>query len=365
MLDDFGLPKNIIPTFIKGQIVAKKAPPTLRKKPKYGFSPLWDWTQGVTQSSLESFMACREQFALGYVEGWSSRSFSVALEFGTLIHFMLEQLTTGDDPVIISRRVTRSYASSRKDTINPSDFGTMEQTLANAEAIFPHYVKHWQEYDAQVSWLKREHVFRIPHKFLDFSGVTREVDLTGMRDGDIRDIAGGLGLFETKTKSSIDDIAIQDGLRADLQTCLYLYSLRREYREEPTNILYNIIRRPQLRIKKDEPMDVYKQRVSDDIAERPEWYFRRFVVTVVPGDIENFIETTLDPVLRQMYQWWESIKDDPFHRWASPYHYRSLPALMTKYGKAWHYNLSVRGLKNEYYQKSSPFPELHVSLEEN
>ncbi len=165
-------------------------------------------------------------------------------------------------------------------------------------------------------------------------------------------------MFETKTKSSIDDVAIQDGLRADLQTCLYLYSLRREYKREPRSILYNIVRRPQLRPKKDEHANTYKQRVAEDIKARPDWYFRRYEVTVVPGDLELFVETTLDPVLRQLLQWWESIKDNPFDRWASQYHYRSLPALMTKYGKAWHYNLTVRGLKNEYYRKSSPFPEL-------
>lgn len=341
----------------------KKAPPNLRKKPQYQMGPLWDWSQGVTQGSLEAFMACREQFALGYIEGWSSKSFSVALEFGTIIHLMLEQLTPGANESTIASQTTKSYSSSRKATLNPSDLGTMEQTLANAEAIFPTYVAYWKDYDAKIRYIQREHVFKFPHTFTTFSGSKEEILLTGMRDGDIRDINGGLVLFETKTKSSIDDIAIQDGLRADLQTCLYLYSLFREYKEEPVGILYNIIRRPQLRLKKGEPMCDYKQRVIADIKERPDWYFRRFEVTVLPGDIQVFVDTTLDPVLRQLHQWWESIKNDPFHRWASPYHYRSLPALMTKYGKAWHYNLTIRGLKNEYYLKSSPFPELHVSQE--
>ena len=343
--------------------MAKKAPPKLRKKPSYRMGPQWDWTSGVTQSSLESFMACREQFALGYVEGWSSRSFSVPLEFGTMIHLMLELSASGDDPVSIARKVTSSYSSSRKATLNPTDLGTLEQTLANAEAIFPVYVEYWNDYDSKIRWLQREHVFKFSHEFKTFEGSIESINLTGMRDGDIRDKVGGLCLFETKTRSSIDDLAIQDGLRADLQTCFYLYSLAREYQEQPAGILYNIIRRPQLRIKKGESIDVYKERTIADVRERPDWYFRRYEVTVLPGDIDIFVGTTLDPVLRQLWQWWESLKDDPFHRWASPYHYRSLPALMTKYGKAWHYNLSVRGLKTEYYRKSSPFPELHVSQE--
>lgn len=308
-------------------------------------------------------MACREQFALGYVEGWASRSFSVPLEFGTLIHFMLELLGSGKEPEAIARQVTSSYSSSRKKTLNPSDSNTLELTLANAEALFPLYVRYWEDYDSKLNWLKREHIFKIEHTFASHTGQSITVPLTGMRDGEFRDRTNGLCLFETKTKSSIDELAIQDGLRADLQTCLYLYSLGREYQEQPTGILYNVIRRPQLRQKKDEQVDAYKERVIKDIQERPEWYFRRFEVTVVDGDIDVFVNTTLNPVLRQLHQWWESIKDDPFNRWASPYHYRSLPALMTKYGKAWHYNLTVRGMKNEYYRKSFPFPELNVSKE--
>lgn len=335
---------------------------TLKKRPVFQqTTPLWDWTKGVTQGSLESFMACREQFALGYVEGWASKSFSVALEFGSVIHLMLERTGTAP-PTEVARTVTRQYEASRKKTLNPSDLNTMQLTLANAEAIFPEYVKYWADYDTKINFIQREHVFKVPHKFIGLDGKVTELDLKGMRDGEYENRIGDLGLFETKTKSQIDDVAIQDGLRADLQTCMYLYSLRRETRREPKEILYNIIRRPQLRQKKDEPVDAYMQRVVEDIRERPEWYFRRFEVTVQPGDIETFIETTLDPVLRQLLQWWESIKKDPFDRWASPYHFRSLPALMTKYGKAWHYNLTVRGLKNEYYRKSSPFPELSESI---
>lgn len=342
---------------------SKKAKPLLKKKLAYQMSPLWDWTQGITQSGLESFMACREQFALGYVEGWAAKSFSVPLEFGTVIHFMIEQMHSGKTPEQIAREVTSSYSSSRKKTLNPSDHNTLEVTLANAEAIFPIYVEYWNNYDAKLTWLQHEHVFRMPHTFLSLGGKPIEIELTGMRDGDIRDRVGGLTLFETKTRSSIDDVMIQDGLRADLQTCLYLYSLQKEYKEQPTGILYNIIRRPQLRQKSNERLDDFKARTIIDIRERPDWYFRRYEVTVLPGDIEAFVETTLDPVLRQFHVWWESIKDNPFDRWGSPYHFRSLPALMTKYGKAWHYNLTVRGLKNEYYRKSSPFPELHALQE--
>lgn len=342
-------------------MLPKKKPNPLKPKKisNYQRGPLWDWTKGITQSGLENFLACREQFALGYIEGWTSRAFSTPLEFGSLFHFMLEKIGTAP-PEDIAREVCKSYHDARKKTLK-GDHGDLQLALTNAETLFPLYVAYYQERDSKLQWLQREHVFKIDHWFTIPNRdpqFQQKITLTGMRDGEYRNIFGGLGLFETKTKSNIDDIAIQDGLRADLQTMLYLLSLRREYREEPSEILYNVVRRPQLRLKVNETLVEYGKRLREDISSRPDWYFRSYEVTVSPGDIDCFVETTLDPVLRCLLQWWDSISANPLSRWGSPYHYRNLSALMTRYGKCQLYNLMILGRKSEYYQRSSPFPEL-------
>lgn len=334
------------------------------KRPKIQVGPLWDWTKGVTQSALTQFLSCREQFALGYIDGWTPRGFHAALEFGSMIHFMLQRLP--GDTERIAFEVCKSYHDARKPQLTSSqEYENMQLHLVSAETIFPLYVDYWAEADSKIKFLHREQVFSIPHKFispLEPPGCTSEVLIKGMRDGDYRNAVGGLGLFETKTKSQIDDVLIADGLRADFQAMFYLYGQKRDYKENPAEILYNIIRRPQLRLKKGEALVDYAKRVRDDIKERPSWYFRRFEVTVVPEDIEVFIKTTLDPVLCCLLEWWESIKDDPFNRWSSPYHYRNLAALTNKYGKAPLYDLMIRGKQNLYFQRSSVFPELEESL---
>lgn len=340
-----------------------KAPGKLKKRVQHPRGPNWDWTHGFTQSSIEAFLACREQFALSYIEGWTPRGFSVPLEFGTMFHLMLEKTGT-DTPARIARDVTQSYHDARKKTLNGDSFESFQQTLASVQAIFPLYCEYWTEDDAKVKWLDREHIFKLTHEFEDCEGQIRTVPLTGMRDGDYVTKNGGVGLFETKTKSTIDDTAVQDALRADLQTMMYLYSLWKEKGKYPAEITYNVVRRPQLRKKDNETHQQFGERISDDIQSRPDWYFRRYRVTVVDGDIQSFIQTTLDPVLRLAYQWWGSIKDDPFQRWGSPYHFRNLLALTTRYGKAPLYNLMLRGRTNEYYRRSSPFPELNESLQE-
>lgn len=337
-----------------------KKPSKLRKKRVVQYGPLWDWTKGLTQTSIELFRTCKEQFYLGVVEGWTPRAFSTPLEFGTMFHFMLERIGSAP-PDQIAREVTKSYHDARKPSLDGTSYEALQMAMTNAQVLFPIYVDYYEREDAKLSWLQREHIFKIPHRFVDYNGKTQEIMLTGMRDGEYRR-EGVLGLFETKTKSSIDDVAIMDGLRGDFQTMLYLYALRCEYEEEPKEILYNIVRRPQLKLstKKGETYDQYAERLAEDVKERPDWYFRRFEVTVVDGDIDVFIRTSLDPVLREFYQWWGSICSDPTKRWESPYHSRNLFGLMNKYGRCQLYNLMILGRTNEYFRRSSPFPELDV-----
>src|SRR5687767_5785188 len=53
---------------------------------------LWKFHEhGVTSSFLNSYLTCKEQTRLCYVEGWGSRTVPLAFEFGTACHWILEQ----------------------------------------------------------------------------------------------------------------------------------------------------------------------------------------------------------------------------------------------------------------------------------
>jgi hypothetical protein len=363
----------------KHQITAAKpkrpAPP---KKPV----PLWTWASGVTQSALTAFLACPEQFALNYVEGWTPTGFSVPLEFGTLFHSCIQAQgiepfhpTTSFSPEKIAQEVCSKYEQVRRPQIkSPDGHDAIQKTLAAVEAVYPAYRNYFAKDDALQKWLAREQIFSVEHKFDDREPwaialpQVRTINLRGMRDGEycipssVPCIASGLGLFETKTKSQIDDQAIQSGLRADMQTMFYLYAMKLQYGEYPVEVLYNVVRRPGLIYNPSkETLAGYKDRIIEDIAKRPEWYFKRWQVQVSPSDIDTFVATTLNPILRAMYRWWESIKTHPFDRFKSPSHFRNLLALSTKYGKAPLYNLMILGRKREYSRRSSLFPELTAS----
>lgn len=337
-----------------------------RKLKKTQRQPLFDWTRdGLTQSALTQWLQCREQFSLNYVEGYTSRGFNTALEFGTIIHLAIQRQdeigkgrTTAYDLIA---DICESYHNARYPQLQGHyDKQTCSKTLAAAEALFPLYHKNVEEDDAKQDWVAREQMFAVPYQIPLAGGLgNAEITLRGMRDGTYRTKRKGLlGLFETKTRSHIDDNAIATGLRADLQTMFYLLTLQREYNETPKEVLYNVIRRPGQKYLDRDTFKSFKERITKDIQDRPSYYFRRWELSVLESDLKSFQQTVLDPALRVMLDWWESVKTDPFDRFKSPYHYVNLNALYTKYGPAPLYSLMVLGRKQDYYVRSSVFPEL-------
>jgi hypothetical protein len=320
--------------------------------------PLWDWTKGITQSAITDFLNCREQFSLKHLEGWTRKGFSLPMEFGTVFHFCLRD--EDGDPEKTVKGISNAYFKSRKSDLAGEDSSNLEKMLAQIEVVFPLYCNHWRKENTKLRFLNKETSFRTPYTFLSRDSEPITIDLRGCRDGEYHNSQHKLGLFETKTKSVIDNMAIQSQLRADLQTMFYLLSLQKDYSETPEEITYNVIRRPALRVGQTETLPEYKDRLTRDIQNRPDWYFARWEVTVIPQDLENFKSRILDPVLRQLYEWWRSVENHPFDRFQSLLHFINLNALQTKYGKAPLYDLIVLGRKKDYCRQLSVFPELSV-----
>jgi len=141
-----------------------------------------------------------------------------------------------------------------------------------------------------------------------------------MRDGRIR-IYNKLGIFETKTKSRIDEADIRDGLKADMQTMIYLFATYLDSKEFPETVLYNVIRRSTMYQRKDESIKSFIDRIKHDMSIRPDYYFMRWEVTVTKEDITSFVKKTLDPILIQFVSWYNSIKKNEKDRFLSPYHF--------------------------------------------
>jgi hypothetical protein len=316
-------------------------------QPKKRKEPLWRGPKvdGVTQSMLGKFLNCRERFRLYVIEGIkANETFNHRLEVGNLWHLCEEGFAkswNGDwkkFPLFLDyvQELTRKYPLARAE---------IDKWYNVIKTQFPLYIEHWKKHPdtSKTTHLLQEHVFDIPYKLP--SG--RVVRLRGKWDGVdlIEDERGkGIYLFETKTKSEIDQEKISRQLTFDLQVMLYLVALERfDWRTQfdimkgnsPLSIWtnapirgvrYNVVRRPlsggkgtivQKKGSKNvrpETKEEFYGRLRGIISDSPTDFFARWKVEITPRDIRRFRERCLDPILESLCDWWEYISTavDPF-----------------------------------------------------
>ena len=160
-------------------------------------------------------------------------------------------------PLNVSNKLVNpiSKVEHQKNTSIPILFSGLNRLAEVAYVTYLHYYDHWNNtpsatfknkpiYDRNFYWIGKEEPFTVHHRLPN--GV--EIKLRGKMDGVFKyDKGGRTRLFETKTKSNIDVGGLQEGLKKDMQTGLYLYALFLQTGKVPSGFLYNVIRRPNLR----------------------------------------------------------------------------------------------------------------------
>ncbi len=193
-------------------------------------------------------------------------------------------------------------------------------------------------------WLGLEDQFKFDYRFED--GLV--VPIRGMFDGVFTAKQGTTWLFETKFLSRVDEEGLEDLLPFNLQVMLYLTALYERSGDKPAGVLYNVVRRPGLRQKKNESLREFSDRILEDVVGRPDHYFIRWDMTITQGELANWRRTFLDPVMREIRDWAEG----------TGRHYANPDALITKYGRSDFYELIVRNNPAVYYKRAAPFNEL-------
>lgn len=210
-----------MPKIIKGQTIGKLANKAGSQKPK---GPLWlgpmDGSDfgGVTQGYINNFLTCRERFRLRVVEGLQpAERFNVPIDFGQMFH-LCEEYTEYEEPL-------KNYAQKLCVKF-PLQQEEVHKWWQVCKLLYPIYKDYWAKHQTKekIEPLMREQVFKVPYELP--SG--RTVYLRGKFDG--VDLAGngkdrGIYLFETKTKSDIDEARITRQMGFDLQVLFYIIAL--------------------------------------------------------------------------------------------------------------------------------------------
>lgn len=327
---------------------------TLDKSRRVSRKPFRDlWKDGVTYTFLAEFLQCRESARLSYVEGWSQKGLIEALEFGSVIHKCLEAAARGNpfsyDKVISDHRRTRL------PYIPPGSLHIFDKILGMAQIVFPRYYQFWKskggmEHQPDTKFLSSEESFTIEFALPD----GRTVPIRGRFDA-VLDYKQQIWLMEDKTKSVVDD-RITDYLPHDLQTMLYCHAIHQKYGRPVSGILYNVIRRPGLRLGARETIPELLVRIQDAVDKDPAHYFMRWMVSLDPNDVVQWSSRVLTPLLNQVCLWWDEISQNPFDPWSIPnriHHYNNPEGLYTKYGRSNYFDMLTKGNDFGLYRRKA------------
>lgn len=312
---------------------------------------LWDLHRdGITFSLLCKFISCRERFRLLVVEGLKGRDeFSSRMEFGNAWHVCEEAYAANKNHegslLAYCQELLKRYQMAGEE---------IEKWYLAIKTMFPIYISHWEKNEDVVNRTPvfQEKVFDVRHPLNDGNSYTRVIRLRGKWDAvdfikpnkqqRLNGEQEGLYIQENKSKGDINEQQIRRQLPLDLQSMIYLTALEETPLEKFDGkriggIRYNVVRRPlsggkhsitqhkgrgKLKVGAETKEEFYR-RLGGLIRDNPASFFLRLKMEVTPDELLLFQRRCLNQILGQLFDWWESIKADPFNPWGSPLHWIS------------------------------------------
>lgn len=271
----------------------------------------------LTHSSMTCAKTCLKMYEYKYVLGISKEREDTPLRVGGLVHYGLEFNVVPE---------FQDYPGWCEDE---EDRYKWDCDQALARGMVRAYLEYWS--DDAVETIENEKEFLIPIINPDTKGVTPNFKAAGKIDKVVKLPDGRLAIMEHKTTS--DDLDVDSAywrrLMMDQQISHYFIGAQSTGLDVET-VLYDVIRRPQLKAKnvpvldkdglkivEDENGDrVYKKdnkprqsagdgmtlkttpespgafedRVYEDMMSRPEHYFCRREIPRIEADIEEFLQ---------------------------------------------------------------------------
>lgn len=316
------------------------------------------------------------------------RSIDMKMEYGSLHHLFDEtyanaiaglggiRKSSSKTALKVAADRLKQYVALRSTGLGQSLRSDLTTAMLQIIAIYPHYLHHYRVHD--INWLAREAVFHVPFNVsypFEPALPNRTVYLTGKRDGLYKAKDGnriGIGVWEIKTKTKIDRAHLAEQLRCDSQSLFYLHATMLESRLGLTDLYpkkwkvvqetYDVLKRPALVRSHNESVEAYVKRCADRVAEKPNEFFAREVISVQDAELENYGANFLMPEVRAFLEWWESVKENPSPegRSRSKLHYLNLGALINAWGKSPYYEALVGNQSSRTLRFIEvPFPELY------
>jgi len=264
----------------------------------------WDFVKhGVSPSFVSQFLRCKYTTYLKYVEGWKSNRTSEPLQFGSAVHYVFERAYK-HKTVPSNKKIAKWLAKYEKAHSDVFSNERYQVALGTANVVLQEYFRYYandfsQMQDGSLVWEATEHRFELPVNLGARDG--RTVKLNGIVDGIYRH-TDGRWILDTKCKGRVNPGEIFDGFPMSFQFNAYMYYLYKRYNEVPTGVVCNVVRIPQIKQGKQSTR-AYMQRVKEDVAKRPDFYFMRPSYRITKDELKYWVKRQLRPILIDIADW--------------------------------------------------------------
>ncbi len=257
--------------------------------------------EGYTQSEISTWKSCRYKWFLSYVKRLTPKETPTYFEDGGAFHDALEDRGNGYTIAEIGTRIRETYKRYMKELKVPLTKARLESYDKRLAMVLGMFAGYEATYD-RTEWeiLKCEDEFKVP-----FQGTF----IRGKKDKKVLK-QNKVWLVEHKTSSTISSTYVNK-LPMDQQTLTYTWADWKETDDLVEGIVYDVIKKPQIRQKKDETRPEFLTRLRDEYIDKPDKYFFRENLRYTKKQLQKF-EDNLKKIITLMQKCEDNPKEEVY-----------------------------------------------------
>ena len=239
----------------------------------------------VTNTALSTYRQCPRKYRNRYVLGLVRKRRATPLRFGSGHHRGLElrvlKPKESDDSII---EIVLTEYGPCPEWADPTDWAVERETLR--QLLIGHFQRYSQD---NIDMLAVEIPFEIALVDPATGRESRYFVVAGKMDGlgKLPDVRTGLVEYKTVGEDIAPESEYWLRLRCDGQISLYVLAAR-ALGYDVSTVLYDVTRKPTIRLRQKETPEAYSQRLAEDIAARPDYYYQRREVPRLEDDLAEF-----------------------------------------------------------------------------
>lgn len=246
---------------------------------------------------MSCFRTCNRRYQIGYVEAIRPRKESTPLRMGSAVHIGIDARAQGMSEDDAIREAQAQYAELPDWIRTEEDINEWQLEVEIVSRLLSGYFWRYSVVEEEIVATEME--FELPIINPETGRATPNYTFAGKIDKIVRRTDGVLVIREHKTTGESIDVTSDywRRLRLDQQISGYMHAARALGHDVQT-VDYDVIRKPSIRPKLvkgvRESIEQFGERLTADIAERPEFYYCRRDLARLDSDLAQFQQELWD-----------------------------------------------------------------------